>query len=102
MSHVGYSVTWTTTIASNGNYVGQEIISNRGAFKVPARSWTNILEGTFDVKDGMLIDTLKKSSITNEPVPLVSTNFQLIEMNDHKLVWKTSGGNDSVWQRIEK
>jgi len=63
-------------IASNGDYVCH--LTQGGTYQ---------LEGKIQVRDGIMIDTLTKSSITNEPVPSTFTN-QIIRVNDHELVWK--------------
>lgn len=68
----------TITIDTNGDYV---------AYLTSGHSRTNKLEGTMRIRDGLMIDTLKKSSITNEPVPLVFTNF-IIRVTDRELVYR--------------
>ena len=83
----------TITIASNGDYV---------AYRTEGRTRTNKLEGTFEIKDGMMIDTLKKSSITNEPVPLVFTNV-IIRVTDRELVYRAKNrSQEVVFRKVEK
>jgi hypothetical protein len=72
--------THTLTIASDGTYLALHTLSNGHEIK------TNIYEGTFVVKDGMLIDTIKKCSITNQPVPVVMPPDKIIRVTDHELV----------------
>lgn len=86
----------TLTIASNGGYVCQLTVSNRQSIR------TNELEGTYQVKDGILIDTITKSSITNEPVPLVFSN-QIIRVNNSEFVYRRLDmGNIVVFRKDRK
>jgi hypothetical protein len=78
------------TIASNGGYVCH--LTHGGTCQ---------LEGKFQVRDGILIDTITKSSITSEPVPINFTN-QIIRVNDHELVWKENSGGTPIWRKVEK
>ena len=83
----------TITIASNGDYV---------AYRTSGRTRTNKLEGTFEIRDGMMIDTLKKSSITNEPVPLVFTNV-IIRVDEHELVFRAQGrSQEMVFRKVTR
>jgi hypothetical protein len=71
------------TIASSGDYLCEI------TFKHGAVIQTNELEGKYRVKDGMLISTITKLSITNQPVPMVFTN-QVVRVNDRELVYRDS------------
>ena len=76
----------TITIGTNGDYV---------AYRTSGHSRTNKLEGTMEIRDGLMIDTLKKSSITNEPVPLVFTNV-IIRVTDRELVYRAQDRSQQV------
>jgi hypothetical protein len=76
----------TITIGTNGDYV---------AYRTSGHSRTNRLEGTIEIRDGLMIDTLKKSSITNEPVPLVFTNV-IIRVTDRELVYRAQDRSQQV------
>jgi hypothetical protein len=76
----------TITIGTNGDYV---------AYRTNGHSRTNKLEGTMEIRDGLIIDTLKKSSITNEPVPLVFTNV-IIRVTDRELVYRAQDRSEQV------
>jgi hypothetical protein len=82
----------TLTIASNGDYVAIRT----------SKTQTNRLEGTFVIKDGMMFDTLKKSSIASEPTPLVFTNV-IIRVTDHELVYRAENRSQNiVFQKVER
>jgi hypothetical protein len=85
----------TTTIATNGDYV---------AYYQSAPSWTNTdrLEGTIKIRDGLMIDTQKKSSTTNQPVPVVSTNV-IIQVTDHELIFRAPkmSPHSIMWERVK-
>ncbi len=82
----------TITIGTNGDYM---------AYDTSAPSWTNTnrLEGTIKIRDGLMIDTILKSSITNQPVPHVSTNV-IIRLTDHELIFRAQDMSHSImWVR---
>ena len=53
-----------TTIRTNGDYVDYQT----------SPQWTNRFEGSIAIRKGLMIDTVKKSSATNQPMPLITTN----------------------------
>ena len=75
------------TVRSDGGYVWQ--ITNL----TTGRAVT--IEGTFQVRDGVLINTVTKSSRTNTHVPYVS-HSQIVRANDYEMVIidGDAGGND--------
>jgi len=85
----------TTTIATNGDYVRYDVGNS-------AHSRTNRFEGTIEIKDGLMINTLKKSSVTNQPVPLVSTNV-IIQLTDHELEFRAKNESRPIlWERVKQ
>jgi hypothetical protein len=46
-----------------------------------------IIEGTFRVRDGELVETVTKSSQQNEKVPFV-VHGHILRLNDHEMVAK--------------
>jgi len=57
------------------------------------------LEGTFQVKDGILIETVTKSSQTNAHVPFVS-RARVIQADDHEMVISPlNRTNRIVWEK---
>lgn len=77
----------TTTIGTNGDYVAYYT-------SPPVRQ-----EGTIEIREGLMIDTIKKSSITNRPLPLVSTNV-IIRLTDHELLFRAQGRSQPImWKR---
>ena len=80
----------TTTISTNGDYVTYQ--SN------PRSRY----EGTIKIKDGLWIDTLKKCSVTNQPVPHVFTNV-IIRLTDHELIFRAQNGRQPMmWERVKQ
>jgi hypothetical protein len=83
----------TITIGTNGDYA---------ALQTSAPSWTNTnrLEGTIKIKDGLMIDTVKKSSTTNEPMPLISTNV-IIRLTDDQWLYRAQDRSQQLylWER---
>lgn len=80
----------TTTISTNGDYVA---------------NWTDSLrtreEGTIEIRNGLMIDTLKKTSGNNQPVPMphVSTNL-IVRLTDHELIFQPQNGSRQImWER---
>jgi hypothetical protein len=57
-----------TTIATNGYYVGYDVINS-------VQKQTNMFEGKIEIKDGLMIVTSKRSGITNQPAPYVVTTL---------------------------
>jgi hypothetical protein len=89
----------TITIASNGDYVCQRVTPPPASFDGSHTSLTNKLEGTFEVKDGVLIDTLKKSSISNEPLPITFSN-SIIRIDDKIFVYSNQqSGDETAYQK---
>jgi hypothetical protein len=82
----------TTTIGTNGDYVRFDVSND-------AHPQTNWYEGTINIRDGLWIDTLKKSSVTNQPVPHVFTNV-IIRVTDRELLYRAQ--NESQQILLEK
>lgn len=73
----------TTIIARDGHYVSQISIVHSNH---PSRNAAEF-QGTFEIKDGLLIDTINKDSQTNSRVPRTS-RARIIRMNDREIVVK--------------
>jgi hypothetical protein len=82
------------TIASNGDYVCHITFYN-------GRIHTNSLEGRWQVKDGLLIDTITKVNPPRQPVPSVSTN-RIVRVNDRELVYRTQSDYVVLFRRIKQ
>jgi hypothetical protein len=81
----------TSTISPDGSYVCQITGSSDGTVVT--------VEGTFQVRDGFLIDTMTKSSQTTTHVPNVSRG-QIIRADAHEMAISFDGGNgESVFRK---
>jgi hypothetical protein len=70
------------SIASNGDYVCHITFYNGRIVH------TNSLEGRWQVKGGLLIETITKVTPPRQPVPSVCTN-RIVRVNDRELVYRT-------------
>ena len=78
----------TTTISTNGDYVAKWSDRTRE-------------EGIIDIRNGLMIDTLKKISGNDQPVPVphVSTNL-IIRLTDHELIFRPQDSSRQImWER---
>ena len=87
--------TWTMsfgslTVRPDGSYVL--------AFTVSPTSGVVTNEGTFQVRDGFLIDTVTKSYRKNAPVPY-TTPTPIIMANDHEMIIDTGAGNKLILRK---
>jgi len=87
--------TWTMsfgslTIHPDGSYVLQ--------FTVSPDSGVVTNEGTFQVRDGFLIDTVTKSYRKNAQVPYV-TPTPIIMANDHEMILNTGSNNKLILRK---
>ena len=83
----------TTTVATNGDYVRYDVSNS-------VHPQTNRFEGTIEIKDGLMIDTLKRSSITNQAVPYVVTNV-IVRQTDHELLFRAQNESRPIlWERV--
>jgi hypothetical protein len=78
--------TSTIIISTNGDYA---------AYRTGGRTHFTKLEGTQEIRGGLIIDTLKKSSIPNGPVPLVFTNI-LIRVDEYELVYRAQNSSQQM------
>jgi hypothetical protein len=63
------------------------------------RVWTYDVEGTLEIKDGFLIETMTKTTQAGVRVPRTSRS-QIVRMNDHELVVKCQWQeNESILKR---
>jgi hypothetical protein len=88
----------TTTIGTNGDYVSyvSYAVSNSVSMQ------TKRFEGTIEIKDGLMIDTSKRSSITNQPAPYVVTNV-IIRLTDHELIFRAQNERQPMmWERVTR
>jgi hypothetical protein len=85
----------TTAVARDGHYVCQiSIVSSNHSSKEGVE-----FQGTFEVKDGFLIDTINKDSQTNGRVPRTS-RARIIRMNDREMVVKyEESDTEAVFRR---
>jgi hypothetical protein len=79
----------TITIDSDGHYVCQVLATSPD----DSVTRTGNLAGTFEIKHGVLTDTMTKYSNTNLAQPIIS-QFWIIRMDDRELVvkWKPGEG----------
>jgi hypothetical protein len=89
--------TWVTdfgsfTVRPDGSYIGWHTNSTSGVV-------TN--EGTFQIRDGFLINTVTKSSRTNAHVPYVGY-LRTIQANDGEIVLDEGGGVEDVLRKDAK
>ena len=70
-------VSYTVTVRPDFSYVGQI------AYSADSQTVTN--EGTFQVRDGFLIDTKTKSSDPHAQVPLI-TRLRIVRADAHQLI----------------
>ena len=84
-----------TTIATNGDYVRYDVSNS-------VHPETNWFEGTIKIKDGLMIDTLKKSGSTNQPVLPIGTNV-IIRLTDRELLFQAqNASNPILWERVTR
>jgi len=81
----------TTTISTNGDYVA---------------NWSDRIreEGTIEIRNGVMVNTLKKTSGANQPVPMphVSTNT-IIRLTDHELFFRARNETQPLlWERAKQ
>jgi FtsP/CotA-like multicopper oxidase with cupredoxin domain len=87
---VHVSVDRTNIIGADGRYASK--IAN------PSTSSVIDLEGTFQVSDGYLIDTMTKCSRTNAHVPNVYRG-RIIRADSREMVFAFDGGSSTVYFR---
>jgi hypothetical protein len=93
----------TITFGPSGDYVCQVVAKNRW----DGLTRTSNLAGRFEVRDGMLIDTMTKNSNTNAELPIIST-ARIVRSNGRELVLKFEGNepgyptNEIVWRKEER
>jgi hypothetical protein len=84
-------VTGTWVVDAGNNIRSVNLIRPDGSFATKVTGFTNgsvvLIEGTFRVKNGELVETVTKSSQTNEKVPFV-VHGKIIRLNDHEMVAK--------------
>ncbi len=93
----------TLTIGRSGNYVCHLVTQGESG---PTR--TNALEGTFQIKDGILTDTVTKHSNTNAVLPMI-TRARIVRIDEGEMVLKwdlaegvESATNEVVFRRLGK
>jgi hypothetical protein len=74
------------TISTNGDYVDYQT----------SAQWTNRLEGSIAIRDGLMIDTVKMSSATNQPMPLISTNV-IIRVTDGQWLYRAQDKSQKLY-----
>jgi hypothetical protein len=81
--------TWVVEVGNNIRSVN--LIRPDGSYAAKVTGFTNgsvvMIEGTFRVKNGELIETVTKSSQTNEKVPF-TVHGKIIRLNEHEIVAK--------------
>ena len=92
--------TWDVDLGQN--FHSTTVIHSDGTFEAQVSGYTNgeivKIEGTFRAKDGDLVDTVTKSSMTNRPVPYV-LHGHLISIDDHECVMKWDGATNETHSR---
>ena len=90
----------TVKIASDGRYTCHLVCHNASN-----ATRTCEIEGTFQVKDGVLIDTITKHSQTNAPVPIVlrerivrMDRWEMVLSNESYL--QNTATNTVVWRKV--
>jgi hypothetical protein len=93
----------TMTIARGDNYVCEVVVHSESG---PTR--TVKIEGTLQVRDGVLIDTMTKHSNTNAVLPM-STRRRIVRIDEREMIvnWDSSlglvsGTNELVLRRVGK
>ncbi len=81
--------TWVVEIGNNIRSVS--VIRPDGGYAATVTGFTNgsvvMVEGSFRVKNGELVETVTKSSQTNEKVPF-TVHGQIIRLNNHEMIAK--------------
>ena len=86
----------TTVVAPDGRYMCHA--TTTGTNKI---SKTFEIEGNWEIKDGVLIDTMTKHSQTNAPIPRTS-RAQIIRRSDRELIAKWEGmENEAVLRKVK-
>jgi hypothetical protein len=77
----GGTTTWTNVIANDGRY-RCEVVARSGSNTVK----TTLIEGTFRIENGMLIEIMTNTTATNvSQLPLISRS-KILRMNDREMV----------------
>jgi hypothetical protein len=90
------SITWTNTVAADGSFV------ELSWFRHPDRTNTYRRTGTWLVKNGDLIETVKSSTNPTEVTPHSETG-RIVNADalDFTVRWQHST-NETIWQRVTK
>jgi len=84
-------VTGIWVVETGNNIQSVNSIKPDGAYAAKVTGFTNgsvvMIEGTFRVKNGALVETVTKSSQQNEQVPFV-VHGQILRLNDQEMVAK--------------
>jgi len=100
---------WQTTESQDGDpakgqinatHTSTFIVAPDGKFDCVAHStsrtdgstWTNNTSGTWEVRNGLLIDTITRGDNTNAPLPVIWT-LRILRADDKELVLKYEPGN---------
>jgi hypothetical protein len=90
------SITWTNTVAADGSFV------ELSWFRHPDRTNTYRRTGTWLVKNGDLIETLKSSTNPSEVTPHSETGrIVSVDALGFTVRWQHST-NEMIWQRVTK
>jgi hypothetical protein len=92
----GWSFKSTVIIGPSSNYVCQVV-----SFSNSGESRTNSLEGTFEIRDGVLTDTVTKLNNTNMSLP-TSTPVRIVRVDDQAMVleWEQKNGTVSPTNNV--
>jgi hypothetical protein len=92
------------TVDSSGHYVCQLVAHSR--FDGVTRTYN--IAGTFEVKNGLLIDTVTEHSNTNATLPMISRGL-IVRANDRELAIRFDSNqeldfstNEIVWRKEKK
>jgi hypothetical protein len=86
----------TVTIDRSGNYVCHLVTQRESG---PTR--TNALEGTFQIKDRVLLDTVTKDSNTNAVLPMI-TRARIVRIDEGEMIlkWDMAEGVESATNEV--
>jgi len=96
----------TFVVASNGDYAAQTVFT-KAALKRPNDIRNLSTEGTWIIKDGVLIATCTKSNASNAPLylPMID-RLTIVRLDDRELVTRYDGQRpeifEMVYQRVMK
>lgn len=89
-------------LQATNHYKKDGIFESEGTFTADGKTLNIILSGTWEVKDGIIISTLKKTSHPTMIKEGYVSKDQVISIDDKTLRYTTERGTESIERRIKE